>query len=232
MIGPMHHSCRRCWIAAVALSLLALVGCSDGGDGNDDQGGDGTTTTLGAGEGVGSDLVTEGRMTCADVADDVTVSAETQAAPPVETPGVDILDILATLDDETFTTTFTLVDAPVIESRPEYIVFVGYPEDVSGFEIQLQPREGLWMAELVQRSGESSGQRTPLVNATVAARDNAVILNVPAAALPPISASQPVFFGSSALLYDGEHYVDVTGSTVAGPDQGLRAIDDCTQFGQ
>jgi hypothetical protein len=251
MILPVdpRSSPHRMLAAALVLGLV-VAGCSDDGDDASDD--DVVDTTLA--EGVGSDLVTEGEMTCEDVQGDVSMAAETLAPPPVPTPGVDVLSVDATLDDEFFTATFNLADPPDVETDPEYLVLVGYPEDVTGFEVQLQHGDGVWVAELVQRTADIGDQRTALVNATVTAADDRIIATIPTAALPPISVSQPVFFGSSALMLDDGELVDregeaITTTTEGGsspttasetttttamvqPPAGVRAIDDCTQFGQ
>src|SRR5262245_29222637 len=121
MIGAVLDRISTRWavLLAVAALVLGAAACSDDDGGDDDDASDtadDASTTVPA---VGSDLVTDGEMTCTDIPDDVSVSAETQARPPVPTPGVDVLDVRATLDDEVFTTTFNLVDAPTVESKPE-----------------------------------------------------------------------------------------------------------------
>jgi hypothetical protein len=224
--APRRRRRARRLASGVLLVVLAGAGCS-----GDDDGSDPTTFATGTQPQVGSRLVLEGGMTCTDEAGDVTASAETMAEPPIETAGTDLLSVQATLDDELFTATFNLAGAPDLEAEPEYLVLVGFVEDLTGFEIQLQHEDGLWIAMLVQRTEEIS-QPTPLPDATVTGRDDGIVVSVPVDALPPIGVNQPVFFGATSLLHEGEQLLNAAGEPVETETLADRAIDDCTEFGQ
>lgn len=216
---------RRTLVAIGAVSIVVLGSCS-GDDDEPDSAGPTITTT-----GIVSDLIESGEQVCTDVADDVTMTATSDEPPPIPQPGVDLLSVTSTLDEEEFTTTFELVGEPDIAG--DYLISVGLMNDFeAGFEIQIQADQaGVWDVELTIRT-QGTGTPTPLRDAEVFVDATSLELVVPRAALRPIGRDQPLLYGTSTVLRDGETLLDAAGQPTTDADRAARALDDCIAVGQ
>jgi hypothetical protein len=214
-------------LALVGIAVAAtLASCtSDSGEADEASG---TTETT---SGIVSDLIETGEQVCTDEAGDVTTSATADAPPPVAQPGADILGVTTTLDDAEFSTTFEL--AGPADVRGDYLLSVGLLDDFDGgFEIQIQADDGgVWGAELTIRT-EGTGTPTPLRDADVFLTDTELTLVVPREALPTIGRDQPLLYGTSTIVRDGDVLLGADGEPTTDVDAAARALDDCVAFGQ
>jgi hypothetical protein len=211
---------KRGWALVVGLVGL-LVGCAD--DGGDTA----ATTSVPPMPALQSPLVADGLQVCTDEEGDPTISAEVQAAPPIEQPGVDLLEGRATLTDDAVTATFSLVGAPDPEADPTFIMLVGEFSDTTGFELAIDHQDGLWIPELTVHT-QGYNQGVPLPDATVEADGASLTVSVPVRALPLIRANHLVSFGAKGTLRDAEgNYLDNRGEPVESVEDAASVLDDC-----
>jgi len=224
---PRHRArpVRQGALGLLPLLTLALVACSDDGD-DPDEGAAPPSTT-----GIVSALVREGRQTCQDEPGDVTVSAEEDVPPPSPQPGVDLLSVTSTLDDEIFTTRFELAGPP--DPKAEFFVAVGLYDDLDGFDLEVTADDGgRWGAEITLRTAEGAARSTPLRGVDVVVDEASLELIVPTASVRKIQPDHFIQYGASTPLLDGDQALDAEGEPVDDPALAAYAFDNCTGFGQ
>ena len=217
-------------VVAIGVLLFVTVGCSDDGA----QAPDVTPVVVTGDAGddiVLFDLAAEGRHACEDEAGDVTTSVDAIAPPPVETPGIDLLDVSIQFDDQALAGTFRLAGPVDAATSPRYVVAIGSADDPDSFEVWIeQAGGGVWGAR-VQQAGDPSGARL-LPTSSVDVDGETVTFSAPSDEIPEPLPNQPVFYGATAELVDESGTpIDRAGNPLAEDDPTVQAFDDCLLFG-
>ncbi len=218
-------------LLAVTAGIVSVGACTSGDSASPDATPVSVDVPDGSDELVLFDLSLEGHHECEDEPGDVTMSIDAQAEPPVPMDGVDILEASVDLDDETMSGTFELAAGPDVASSPRYVVAIGPPDDLDGFEIHIELVDEAAWGVSVQQIGDIEGARS-LPTAEVIVEDGTVSWRAPVAEIPEPLPNQPVFYGSTAALVDvdGQH-LDRTGAPLDADAEPVRAFDDCILLG-
>lgn len=223
-----HRWIGRAAGALVLALAIMITACSD----DDSASPDATPVSVDASDDVVLfDLSLEGHHECDDEPGDVTTSIDAESAPPVPMDGVDLLSASVDLDDSSMSGTFELVGEPDPAAGPRYLVAVGAPDDLDGFELHIeQVDDGAWGVR-VQQVGDTEGSR-PIPTAEVTISGQTVAWTAPTEEIPEPLPNQPVFYGATATLVDTEGQpLDRSGEPLEADAEPLRAFDDCILLG-